>query len=295
MGKKKSIGLPGGPNEFLQDITQYISVEGYKRYSPDKNNPVNIIESGSITMQDVDIPVLGMDNLGNAEVMFSPNNYEFPGDRVLEIPMAQRGMFDFDFSGDGVKNFADNYKKILTGAAETVFGPAADQINRGSRLLSSYSPGMVLNYKNYEDGDYLPVFNKAKDKDEAFTQARADLGPGKRFIYDGVRYTTDYYGETEDEQTKIALDRIKNYLKDKPGAYDRFIEEWNYSGQPIFRGKAPDEPLFDLSKYGAQGPSYQDLTKGRPFFNSFAPTNTIYFGKDFDDISKRNSAWSTME
>ena len=74
MGKKKSIGLPGGPNEFLQDITQYISVEGYKSYSPDKNNPVNIIESSSITMQDVDIPVLGMDNLGNAEVMFSPNN-----------------------------------------------------------------------------------------------------------------------------------------------------------------------------------------------------------------------------
>ena len=91
MGKKKSIGLPGGPNEFLQDITQYISVEGYKSYSPDKNNPVNIIESSSITMQDVDIPVLGMDNLGNAEVMFSPNNYEFPGDMVLEIPLAKDG------------------------------------------------------------------------------------------------------------------------------------------------------------------------------------------------------------
>ena len=285
--KSERRGLPGGPNETFTYVTGVFSTEGYKKDSPDVNNPFNIIDSGSITMEDVEFPVMGIDNLGNSQMMMPGGDYQFPGDMVFELPMAQRGMFDFDFSADGVKNFTDNYKKILTGTAETVFGPAADQINRGSRLLSSYSPGMVFNYKNYEDGDYLPVFNKAKDKDEAFAQARADLGPGKRFIYDGVRYTTDYYGETEDEQTKIALDRIKNYLKDTPGGYDRFIEEWNKSGQPNFRGMAPDEPLFDLSKYGAQGPSLESITEGRPFFNSFAPTNTIYFGEDFDDLSDR--------
>ena len=59
MENKKSIGLPGGPNEFLKDITQYISVEGYKRYSEDVNNPYNIIESSNITMEDVDFPVRG--------------------------------------------------------------------------------------------------------------------------------------------------------------------------------------------------------------------------------------------
>ena len=91
MGKKKSIGLPGGPNEFLQDITQYISVEGFKSYSPDKNNPVNIIESGSITMQDVDFPVLGIDNLGNSQMMFPENDYQFPGDMVMEVPEKQLG------------------------------------------------------------------------------------------------------------------------------------------------------------------------------------------------------------
>ena len=59
MENKKSIGLPGGPNEFLKDITQHISVEGYKRYSKDVNNPYNIIDSGNITMEDVDFPVKG--------------------------------------------------------------------------------------------------------------------------------------------------------------------------------------------------------------------------------------------
>ena len=91
MKNKKSIGLPGGPNEFLKDITQYISVEGYKRYSKDINNPVNIIESGSITMEDVDFPVMGTDNLGNSQMMMPGNNYQFPGDSVLEVPMAQDG------------------------------------------------------------------------------------------------------------------------------------------------------------------------------------------------------------
>ena len=34
---------------------------GYKRNSPDKNNPYNIIPSGEITMEEVDIPVWGID------------------------------------------------------------------------------------------------------------------------------------------------------------------------------------------------------------------------------------------
>ena len=91
MGNKKSIGLPSGPNEFLKDITQHISVDGYKRYSEDVNNPYNIIESGNITMEDVDFPVKGTDNLGNEQIMMPGMNYQFPGDSVLEVPMAQEG------------------------------------------------------------------------------------------------------------------------------------------------------------------------------------------------------------
>ena len=91
MENKKSIGLPGGPNEFLKDITQHISVEGYKRYSKDVNNPYNIIESGNITMEDVDFPVKGTDNLGNEQIMIPGNDYKFPGDVVFETPLAQKG------------------------------------------------------------------------------------------------------------------------------------------------------------------------------------------------------------
>ena len=91
MNNKKSVGLPGGPNEYITDISEFISIEGYSIGSKDINNPVNIIESGSITMKDVDFPVFGADNLGNSQMMFPENNYQFPGDSVFEIPMAQAG------------------------------------------------------------------------------------------------------------------------------------------------------------------------------------------------------------
>ena len=89
---KESRGLPGGPNEMFTYVTGIFSMEGYKRNSPDVNNPFNIIPSGNITMKDVDFPVIGTDNLGNTKVMQPGGEYEFPGDMVFEVPMAQTGI-----------------------------------------------------------------------------------------------------------------------------------------------------------------------------------------------------------
>ena len=72
-------------------LAKFISTQGYKRNSPDKNRPFNIIPSGNITMQDVDFPVYGVDNLGNEQLMMPGAEYTFPGDYVVETPMAQTG------------------------------------------------------------------------------------------------------------------------------------------------------------------------------------------------------------
>ena len=85
-------GLPGGPNEYVTHVSGMFSMEGYKRNSPDVNNPYNIIPSGNITMEDVDFPVMGTDNLGNSQAMTPGNDYQFPGDMVFETPMAQAGV-----------------------------------------------------------------------------------------------------------------------------------------------------------------------------------------------------------
>lgn len=70
---------------------------GYKRYSPDVNNPYNVIPSGRITMKDVDFPVFGIDNLGNRQMMYPGREYQFPGNQVFELPMAQSG---FQYNGN---------------------------------------------------------------------------------------------------------------------------------------------------------------------------------------------------
>ena len=68
------------------------SKNGYKRNSKDVNNPYNLIDSGDITMEGVDFPVMGIDNLGNSQLMMPGANYQFPGNTVFEVPLAQKGI-----------------------------------------------------------------------------------------------------------------------------------------------------------------------------------------------------------
>lgn len=109
---KESRGLPGGPNEQFTYVTGVFSTEGYKRNSPDVNNPFNIIPSGNITMQGVDFPVLGIDNLGNKQMMMPGREYTFPGDYVIELPqMGKGGLTQMQNGGDreGLKTMRDAY------------------------------------------------------------------------------------------------------------------------------------------------------------------------------------------
>ena len=63
------------------------SKNGYKRNSKDRKNPYNVIPSGDITMEGVDFPVHGTDNLGNQQLMMPGANYTFPGNEVFEVPL----------------------------------------------------------------------------------------------------------------------------------------------------------------------------------------------------------------
>ena len=72
-------------NEPLKGlINNKFSTKGYKKDSPDVNNPVNIIPSGDITMKGVKFKVRGEDNLGNVKIMKPGKNYKFPGTIVKE-------------------------------------------------------------------------------------------------------------------------------------------------------------------------------------------------------------------
>ena len=71
-------------NAALPGMCKHMSIEGYKKNSPDVNNSVNIIPFGNITMKGVDFKVKGTDNLGNTKIMEPGKNYKFPGTIVKE-------------------------------------------------------------------------------------------------------------------------------------------------------------------------------------------------------------------
>lgn len=89
--KKEERGLKGGPNYQVSEMTGSVTTTGYWPDSPDRNNDFNIIPSNEITMQGMDIPLMGIDNLGNMQHMMPGQDYTFPGNYVTEIPMAKQG------------------------------------------------------------------------------------------------------------------------------------------------------------------------------------------------------------
>lgn len=92
------------------------SKEGYRRNSPDKNNSYNIIPSGNISMKNVDHPVLGIDEYGNMKWMMPNEDYQFPGNTVLEIPYMQPGGIHINPANKG--KFTTQANRINMGVQE---------------------------------------------------------------------------------------------------------------------------------------------------------------------------------
>jgi hypothetical protein len=65
---------------------------GYWPDSPDRNNDFNIIPSNNITMEGMDMPLLGVSNTGDKKLMVPGKNYKFKGESVMETPV-DKGMF----------------------------------------------------------------------------------------------------------------------------------------------------------------------------------------------------------
>jgi LysM repeat protein len=234
MENKKSIGLPGGPNEFLKDITQHISVEGYKRYSKDINNPYNIIESSNITMEDVDFPVRGYGNNGVVQDM-TPGapHYDYGNaDYVVEVPIAQDGREQATISQYVEPAW---YEKALDYLASpmTAFGylatgqdlPDRLPINAENRnaydmVIDMVNPAAMVKYaaqakRDYDNEEYLnATFNTLG----AIPIVPAVLSQGKNVVKGGKNVIKNAAKST-DEIFAGSDDIIKGTVRDtKPNA-----------------------------------------------------------------------------
>jgi hypothetical protein len=155
---------------------KFLSTKGYKRNSPDVNNPYNVIPSNQITMRGVDFPVLGVDNMGNRRLMEPGNDYTFPGNYVTEFPMRNMGS----------KRFGQ------VGMQTSIYGRTNPANNSYVKPLNSVPLGLSKNITNIPYTK--PVSQKPDPRNAMFLQS-ANIMP-----------TT----EAEKEITRIG-NSFKNY------------------------------------------------------------------------------------
>ena len=86
-----------------------ITNTGYWPNSPDRNNDYNIIPSNEITMEGMNMPLVGISNTGDMRVMKPNENHKFNGDYVTEFPMNNNAIFlgKFKYANGGLVRLAD--------------------------------------------------------------------------------------------------------------------------------------------------------------------------------------------
>jgi hypothetical protein len=170
-----SRGLPGGPNQEITYVTGVVSVEGYRYDSPDKNNPVNIIESSNITMEGVDFPVRGYGNNGVVHDMTPGTpHYDYGNaDYVVEVPMAQDGT---EVEEKSVWGFVKEMAKIPGANVSNlldVIGIPANLIAEAAESLTGRGDG------EFNFMDAMPSFATPGSDDEIFTFTNQNGTPVK--------------------------------------------------------------------------------------------------------------------
>lgn len=106
-------GLPGGPNE-LKAFTEGFIVSSQGQWAYPGMNTLIPNAGGRITMQGVEQPVLGIDDLGNEMLMQPGEEYQFPGDSVYEIPMKKGGLVKMPkLTKKNKKSYAKKFSRSL--------------------------------------------------------------------------------------------------------------------------------------------------------------------------------------
>jgi hypothetical protein len=213
-------------------LAKFISTEGYKRNSPDKNRPFNIIPSGNITMQDVDFPVKGVDNLGNEMTMMPGEEYTFPGDYVVETPAMQiGGQFDPVSTQGQEINFEQRKKQLEEKLKEE---DLRVELVKGNVL--------TLALKALRDKEYKKqIFKTQLDEGSAYCSTRScELERAAGYT---VPKDVKVYGRNIPAGSKIPV---------IPGtsSFDRYAPDLGYKKIPIAE-LSPGDKMIDFYPGGA--------------------------------------------
>ena len=245
--------------------------EGYRINASGYNDPYKVIPSGNITMTEQDGgplkkgPLLGIDNMGNQQMMFPGYNYVFPGDEVMEIPVAQKGIEPPDALEKAmIKNAIARNSNIPFVKRMVMARKDSPTISRGydpygveiksSHELGSYGNVVLPNIT--QDGSGLKEISPNWDNDEIYDYHRNQgfkdamyfkdpkdaivFGEKYRFVAPAFQkkadektlYESDFnVGDEVDYQTMMKLKELGyEFKKQKGGEFQRLVSKYTTKG-----------------------------------------------------------------
>lgn len=219
MGKNKSIGLRGGPNEIIVDP------KGQWNH-PGKNTR---IEGNHITMQDVQYPVWAQPNVGPGTMMMPGSEHYFENaDYVDEYPMAQRGGSVLPKAQDDVKEAPETWQDTINFIDE-------NKLKRAIAQAESLNGKLMKNPDSTASGLYGQRFSELK-KGKLYDGTRdefiADIDAQNRIF--GIRLNEGLKSNKTTPLLKDAFDLMNEYkpqIKDFNFSYEDIIALSNFLGR----------------------------------------------------------------
>lgn len=183
---------------------------------------------GKITMKGVKYPVLGVDDKGNKKLMLPGKEYQFPGNNVFEIPLAQNGIqVKPGYIPAGVypsfKNTDGSYSNEVS---------VGMNVDGQELLLPSFWDGKIHNddkvlARYRKTGEHLGAFNSIEDAERG---ARLREFMNNEILpYTNSPMKKRQMGGAQDDQ-QMLLDMIQQYAQGIGADPQQIMEELQAAG-----------------------------------------------------------------
>ena len=256
-----------------------ITTTGYRRNSPDVRNDFNIIPSNRISMKGVDFPVLGIDNLGNTQLMHPGGEYEYQGDYVTELPMYG--------SGGLTQWFAEEWVDIKTGKKCGRSGK-----DKKGRPYPACRPSKRVNKTTPKTRGEMSAAEKAKFKRKKKSGKRIDYNHKRELggaldMYQTKGETPLTRKEVFNVPRTMAYEDGKMVVQDKP-IWDGFLDETTVTASRLPSPEFNLGPQATISQYTP--PSNREYLLNK-LENPMTALGYILGGKDMPNKIGRENAF----
>lgn len=237
------------------------STEGYKRNSPDVNNPYNVIPSNRITMKDVDFPIRAISDTGDERIIYPGEEHLFQGNYVTEFPLKNMGNKRFGQKGlkkkkDVIKVDSDEYTSNPIESDYVTFGEKDNPYYSGvtwdpkiKRLVANFEPvditakatGWARDVIDYKKKNPIEKFVQSKMQDYIKSQGQWGKNAGlsmENFPNHVMQNYMDEYNRNLNSYAAKRIAKQKGYnLKRRDDWVDKLTPR--------------EQEIFSNSKYGS--------------------------------------------